>query len=775
MEERPEIPEQLPILPLKGGVIFPQVVIPLLVGREPSRRLIDDALQRDRLVGVVAQKDPQLEEPGPEDLYRVGVLGTILRMIRTPDEGIRVLLQGVRRVRVEDYVQTEPYLVARVVPFEEEPWEKTPELEALRQSVLHTLQEVAELSAQLPEEVVTSAFNVEDPGTLADLIAAYAPFSIEEKQALLEEANPVQRLRDVLKRLQRELEILRLSRKIQEEVQSEISRGQREYFLREQLKAIQKELGILDSRERELEELREKIAQADLSDAAREVALKEWERLKWIQPASPEYNVIRTYLDWILSLPWKKETRDRLDLRRARRILDEDHYDLDRVKERILDFLAVRKLKADTRGPILCLLGPPGVGKTSLGRSIARALGRTFVRVSLGGVRDEAEIRGHRRTYIGALPGRIIQGMKQAGSRNPVFMLDEIDKVGADVRGDPTAALLEVLDPEQNHSFSDHYLEIPFDLSRVLFIATANMLDTIPPPLRDRMEVIEIPGYVEAEKLQIAKKYLIPRSVASTGLEGYPLSFTRPAVLHLIRNYTREAGVRNLERQIRGVLRKYARMAAEGKFPDRRVRITPRRVEEALGPPLYPDTDRLRHPEVGVAPGLAWTPFGGDLLYVEALKMKGGKSVVLTGLLGKVMEESAQTALSLLRARAGDLGIPEDFYETHDVHIHVPEGAVPKDGPSAGITLFVALTSCFLDRPPRGGVAMTGEITLTGRVLPVGGIKEKVTAAHRAGVRIVLLPRWNEKDLREIPDYILKDLTFVFLDTVDDALKVVFP
>ncbi len=777
LEPLPENQTVLPILPLRGGVMFPGVALPIMVGRESSRRLVDELLARgERVVGVVAQKDPEVEEPTPEDLFPWGVRARILRMLRMPNDVMRVNIQGMDRIRVVEWLQNKPYLIARVEVLQEPEVEPSREVEALRQSLIQSLQEIHRLSDEsLPEEFLTAVLNTRDLGPLADLIATHMPFSLEEKERILETLHPRERALEVLKLLQRELEVLRISRKIQEEVQSEISRGQREYFLREQLKAIQKELGMLDDRERELHELREAIEKAGLPDAVREVALKEWERLKWVQPASPEYNVIRTYLDWILALPWTVETRDRLDIRKARRILDQDHYDLEKVKERILEFLAVRKLKRDVKGPILCFLGPPGVGKTSLGRSIARALGRKFVRISLGGVRDEAEIRGHRRTYIGALPGRIIQALRQAGSRNPVFMLDEIDKLGMDFRGDPAAALLEVLDPEQNHSFSDHYLEVPFDLSRVLFIATANVVDTIPPPLLDRMEIIEIPGYVDEDKIMIARKYLIPRVLRENGLENVRVTFSRKALLEIIRGYTREAGVRNLERQIHAVARKIAKeITTRPDAPDR-FSITVRQVPRYLGPRRFPPDLVLRKSEVGVAPGLAWTPVGGEVLYVEVLAMPGGKNLTITGRIGKVMEESVQAALSLLRARAEDYGVDPEFFARYDFHVHIPEGAVPKDGPSAGITIFAAMASRLLNTPPREGLAMTGEITLTGRILPVGGIKEKVTAAHRTGYREILLPRFNAKDLEEIPPHIRKDLNVHLVDTVDQAFAIIFP
>lgn len=778
-EEHSASDQTLPVLPLRGGVLFPGVVVPIAVGREPSQKIIDEVLsQGKRTVAVIAQKNPDVEEPTPEDLFEWGVRARILQMFRLPNQVMRVILQGVDRIRVHAWLQTTPYLLAEVEPVVPPQVEPTEEIEALRQSLLKNLEEWIHLNLEdekVPEEFWSLVTSAEDLGGLVDLIAAHLPFlSLEDKQRLLETLDPRERAMEMLRRLQREIEILRISKKIQDEVHSEISKGQREYILREQLKAIQKELGMIDDRERELQELQEAIEKARLPEQAREVALKEWGRLQWVQPSSPEYNVIRTYLDWILALPWEVETRDRLDLRKVQRILDRDHYDLERVKERVIEFLAVRKLKKDVKGPILCFLGPPGVGKTSLGRSIAQALGRQFVRISLGGVRDEAEIRGHRRTYIGALPGRIIQALRQAGSRNPVFMLDEVDKVGTDFRGDPASALLEVLDPEQNHAFVDHYLDIPFDLSRVLFIATANMVDTIPPPLLDRMEVIEIPGYIDQDKLKIAQKYLIPRVLQENGLEK-AVSFSRRAILEIIRGYTREAGVRNLERNIHAIARKIAREITSQPEPPSRFSVTTRNLSHYLGPRRYAPDLILPRCEVGVVPGLAWTPVGGEVLYVEVLMMPGGKNLILTGRIGKVMEESAQAALSLLRARAKAYGIDPEFYERYDFHIHIPEGAVPKDGPSAGITIFAALASRLRDLPPRHGLAMTGEITLTGRVLPVGGIKEKVTAAHRTGYTDVLLPRFNEKDLEEIPERIRKDLTFHFVDHVDEALAIIFP
>ncbi len=767
------IPEVLPVLPVKGGVVYPNLVVPLVLTTERAQRLVDEALKNGKLIATVTQKDPHKEDAGPEDIYRVGTASLILKMMRTPDGQMRILIQGLERIQIEEFVQTEPYLKARVRVLEERE-EESAEIAALKNSALQMFQEIVKHSPYLPEELANVAVNIEEAGKLADFIATYMNFKVEEKQQLLEAVEVRQRLQLLNQLLGRHLEILRLSAKIQDQVKSEMDRAQREYFLREQLKAIQKELGILDTRQKEIQELREKIEAAGMPPEVKEVALKELDRLGSIPAGSPEYPVIRNYLDWLIALPWSKETPDNLDLRRARRILDEDHYDLDRVKERILEFLAVRKLRKDTRGPILCFVGPPGVGKTSLGRSIARALGRKFVRISLGGVRDEAEIRGHRRTYIGALPGRIIQGIRQAGSRNPVFMLDEVDKIGQDFRGDPAAALLEVLDPEQNATFSDHYIEVPFDLSRVLFILTANITATIPPPLLDRMEVIEIPGYTDEEKVHIAHQYLVPRQQRENGLEDLRIIFQRRSLLKIIHEYTREAGVRELERKIGAVLRKIAVQKASGKLKQQRIVITPRRVEQALGPPLYYSEVASRQGEVGVVTGLAWTPVGGDILFIEALMMPGGRHLYLTGQLGEVMKESAEAALSLVRARAEQLGIDPKFYDKHDIHIHVPAGAIPKDGPSAGIAIFTALVSLLTQVPVDPHIAMTGEITLRGKVMPVGGIKEKVLAAHRAGIRTVILPRWNEKDLRDIPAHVRQSLRFVFVDHVDQVLQEIF-
>ena len=769
-----QIPEQLPILPIKGGVVFPHLVVPLILTTKRSQVLVDEVLKGDKLIATVTQKKEEVEEAGPEDIYSVGTASLILRMLRTPDGNMRILIQGIRRVKILEVVETEPFMRARVEEVRpEEP--EGPEVDALKNSVLKMFQEIVQNSPYLTDELVSVAVNIPDADKLADFIATYMNFKVEEKQKILETFDVLERLQYLNQLLGQHLKILRLSQKIQEEVRSEMSKAEREYYLREQLKAIQRELGLTDRHQKEIEELREKIEQAGMPEEVKKVALKELDRLAGITPGSPEYPVIRTYLDWLIELPWSKETEDNLDLERARKILDEDHYDLERVKDRILEFLAVRKLRKDTKGPILAFVGPPGVGKTSLGQSIAKALGRKFVRISLGGIRDEAEIRGHRRTYIGALPGRIIQGLRQVGSKNPVFMLDEVDKIGTDFRGDPASALLEVLDPEQNHAFSDHYIEVPFDLSKVLFICTANITATIPPPLLDRMEVIEIPGYTDEEKVHIAQQYLVPRQQRENGLEDLEIVFGRKALLKVIHEYTREAGVRNLERQIGAIFRKIAREKAEGRLKKTKIRITPRTIERYLGPPLYYSEVAERQGEIGVVTGLAVTPTGGDILFIEATMMPGGKSLILTGQLGDVMKESAEAALSLVRTRAESLGIDPKFYEKNDIHIHVPAGAIPKDGPSAGIAMFTALVSLLTRKPVDPKIAMTGEITLRGKVMPIGGVKEKVLAAKRAGIRTVILPRWNKKDLVEVPKTVKEGLQFIFVDTVDDVIRIVFP
>ena len=767
--ERIEIPREVPILPLRDTVIYPFMVSPLFVARKKSIKLIDDVLIGNRMLGLVAQKKAEIEDPKPSDLYDVGTVATVLKMLKFPDGSLRVLVQGLSRMEVVDYIQTEPYLKAIVRPLEDH-IEESLELEALAKNVVIQFQKIVQLVPHLPDELQIAVMNISHPGKLCDLIASNLNLSLEEKQELLATVDVKKRLEKLTVYVNRELEVLEIGNKIQSQVQSELSKNQREYFLRQQLEAIKRELGEEDERTAEINELREKIKKAKMPEEVEKVAMRELDRLAKMPPGAAEYTVSRTYLDWLISLPWSVETKDNLNIKRAQRILDKDHYDLEKVKERILEYLAVRKLKEDMKGPILCFVGPPGVGKTSLGRSIARALGRKFVRISLGGVRDEAEIRGHRRTYIGALPGRIIQGIRQAGSKNPVFMLDEIDKLGMDFRGDPSSALLEVLDPEQNYAFSDHYLEVPFDLSKVMFITTANLLDPIPGPLRDRMEVLELPGYTEEEKLIIARKYLIPKQLEAHGLKARQLKITDDAVLRIIREYTREAGLRNLERNIASICRRVARGIVEKQFKTKKVDADD--IPEFLGPPKYEYEVAERLNEPGVATGLAWTPSGGDILFIEATKMRGRKGLILTGHLGDVMKESAQAALSYIRSKASKLGIPEDFFEKYDIHVHVPAGAIPKDGPSAGVTIATALLSLLKGIPVRSDVAMTGEITLRGKVLPVGGIKEKVLAARRAGIRHVILPKRNEKDLEDVPENAKKDMTFHFVETLDEVFEL---
>ena len=689
-------------------------------------------------------------------------------MLKYPDHSVRVLVQGIARIDLLDFVQREPYFRANVRRLAEAV-EGDKELDALQAHLVSQFSKFVSLVPYLPDELQVMAMQVREPARLTDLVASYLKIAVEELQDLLSTLDVRARLEKLIVILRREIELLELGHKIQSQVQTELNKNQREYYLRQQLKAIQKELGEGDARSSEIEDLEKKIEAAKMPEDARKAADKELDRLKMIPPESAEHTVVRTYLDWLVSLPWAVSTEDNLDIKHARAVLDEDHYDLEKVKERILEFLAVRKLKSDTKGPILCFVGPPGTGKTSLGRSIARALGRKFVRLSLGGIRDEAEIRGHRRTYIGSLPGRIIQGLRNAGSNNPLFILDEVDKLGADFRGDPASALLEVLDPEQNNAFVDHYLDVPFDLSKVLFLTTANVLDTIPPALRDRMEVLELPGYTEEEKLQIVERHLVPKQIGENGLGNIKIEFTKDAVSEIIRSYTREAGLRNLEREIGRVCRKIARAITEGETAPER--ITPEMLHRYLGPPKFFSEVAERTQEPGVATGLAWTPNGGDILFIESTRMNGQKGVTITGSLGDVMKESAQAALSYVRSRAAQLGIAPDFFEKSDLHIHVPAGAIPKDGPSAGVTIAASLASLLSGRPVRSDVAMTGEITLRGKVLPVGGIKEKVLAARRAGIKTVILPRRNESDLEDIPEEARKEMEFVFVDTVDEVLR----
>jgi ATP-dependent Lon protease len=764
---RSNLPEALPVLPLRESVPFPEALMPLAIGQERSIRLVNDVLGGSRMLVMVASRvEGEAEEPGPDDLYRIGVAGVVARMLKVPDGTLRILVHGAQRVVLTDFVATEPYLVARI---EDAPDELVPssELEALHRNVQSTFSHIIEEVPYLPEELQVAVANLDDPSELAHMIAGALRIKTEEKQALLEERNVTKRLRMLSELLARELELVEIGTRIQSQVQSEMDKGQREWFLRQQLKAIQEELGEVDEAQAEASELRERLEAAGLPEHAWKQAERELQRFERLPPQAAEHGVIRTYLEWLADLPWSKATEDSLDLKDARRILDRDHYDIESVKDRILEFLAVRKLKPDARSSILCFVGPPGVGKTSLGRSIAAAMGREFERISVGGVRDESEIRGHRRTYIGALPGTILRAIRDAGSNNPVLMIDEIDKMGADFRGDPSSAMLEVLDPEQNSTFRDHYLDLPFDLSRVFFICTANQLDTVPPALRDRMELIELSGYTHEEKREIAKRYLVPRQMERNGVGRSRIEVTPEALDVIIDGYTREAGVRGLEREIGSVCRKVAREFAEGTRKSKRV-VRAKTVRELLGKPRFqPDVQR-RTGEPGVATGLAWTPVGGDVLFVEATAFPGDGKLQVTGQLGDVMKESAAAALSYVKSTDGD--IPDDYFRAHDVHVHVPAGAIPKDGPSAGITMATALASRATGRPVRSDTAMTGEITLTGQVLPIGGLKEKALAAQRAGINRLIIPRRNEADIDDIPEHLRKRMKFVLVDDVDEVL-----
>jgi ATP-dependent Lon protease len=763
-----EIAEELPVLPLKDTVIYPHIVAPLLVTEEPLIKLIDDALAGDRIVAVFAVKEGVEDEmPRPEDLHDVGSAVAVARMFKLPDGKMQMLVQGITRIKAVEFTQTEPYLKAKIERLTDV-LEDTVEVEGLARNALNLFRQIVSLAPYLPEEIYIAAMNVSEPNDLADFLAANINLETQQKQELLEELNVKERLRKLTVFLNHEVEVLEIGSKIQSQVQSELGKGQREFYLREQMKAIQKELGEMDEKSMEINELRDEIEASGMTEEARKEAERELDRLENMPQAAAEYTVARTYLDWMVSLPWQKSTEDNLDVKRAAKILDEDHYDLERVKERIVEYLSVRNIKKDTKGPILCFVGPPGVGKTSLGHSIARALGRNFHRISLGGVRDEAEIRGHRRTYVGALPGRIIQGLRKAGTNNPVFMLDEVDKLGVDFRGDPAAALLEVLDPEQNDSFSDHYLDVAFDLSHVMFITTANQMFTIPPALLDRMEVLELAGYTEPEKVKIAKQFLVPRQLEEHGLANKKVKIDDETLHAIIRNYTREAGVRNLEREIAGVMRKIARRVAEGEIGPFRVKA--KDLHGMLGPIRFRQEVIDKADEVGVSTGLAWTEVGGEILFVEAESYPGKGALTLTGKLGEVMQESARAAVTYARANAQKLGIAEDFFDKHDMHIHVPAGAIPKDGPSAGVTMAAALVSEATGMPVRKNVAMTGEITLRGKVLPVGGIKEKVLAAHRAGVKKVILPEDNDKDLEEVPDFVKEEMEFSFVKAVDEIM-----
>lgn len=771
--KEPEIPDTLPVLPIRDIVVFPYMIIPLFVGRQISINAIDNALAGNRMVLLLTQKDMGVETPGTGDLYTVGTVGLIMRMLKLPDGRVKILVQGVAKARATEFTQNEPFYRANIEKIKEEKAGKlTIEVEALIRTVKEQLDKAVSLGKSIIPDVMVVIDSLDEPGRLADLIASNLGLKTENAQEVLEIRDPVERLKKVSETLAHEIELLIVQQKIQTEARGEIDKTQREYFLREQLKAIQKELGEIDERAEEIREFQGKIEKARMPEKVAREAEKQLKRIQKMHPDSAEAATLRTYLEWLVELPWSKSTKDKLDIKLAQKVLDEDHYDLEKIKERILEYLSVRKLKAKMKGPILCFIGPPGVGKTSLGKSIARALGREFVRISLGGVRDEAEIRGHRRTYVGALPGRIIQGLKQAGTNNPVFMLDEIDKIGMDFRGDPSSALLEVLDPEQNNAFSDHYLGVPFDLSNIIFITTGNVVDTIPGPLRDRMELIYLSGYTEEEKLGISKNYLVPKQLDAHGLTEKTLKVSDDAIRQVIMQYTREAGVRNLEREIAHLCRKIAREIAESGNGARKktFQITPKNLDKYLGAPKHLPEEEMEKDYVGVATGLAWTEAGGDIIYIEATTMKGRGHLTLTGQLGDVMKESAQAAVSYVRSRAGELGIKEDVFGKVDIHIHVPAGAIPKDGPSAGITMATAIASALTGKAVRKDVAMTGEVTLRGRVLPIGGIKEKAIAARRMGVKTVLLPKRNLKDLDELPKYVTKDLTFIPVETMDEVL-----
>jgi len=757
----------LSILPLKGTVVYPYLVVPLMIQDAEQTRLLDEALMRGSRIGLLLQKDSKLENPGPDDLYTYGASGNILKMLRFPDGTVRFLIQGLSRIRVKRFTAEAPYIQAEVQELNETSTDGV-EIEALRRNVLDRVKTLGELAPYLTDEFHVSALNQDTPSKLADFVASGMNITIPQKQAVLEELDVFRRLQMVFGALNKEVEVLELSKKIQAQAASELGKSQRDYILREQMKAIKKELGDSDTSS-EIEELEEKVMEADMPEYAEKVTLKELDRLSHMSPSSAEYTVARTYIDWLVSLPWAVTTEDKLDLKEAKKILDEDHHDLEKVKDRILEHLAVRKLKQDVKGPIICFVGPPGVGKTSLGRSIARAMGREFGRVSLGGMRDEAEIRGHRRTYIGAMPGRVIQMIKRCGSNNPVIMLDEIDKLGSDFRGDPASALLEVLDPEQNDSFSDHYLEIPFDLSGIMFITTANWLEPIPAVLRDRMEIIRLPGYTDIEKLAIAKKHLLPKQLDNHGLTEKDLVVDDAAMKTIIDGYTREAGLRNLEREIAAVARKAARKVATG--ARKQIKVDPKQVAKLLGPPRFTREVLTRKGQVGVVPGLAYTSVGGEILFIEATAMPGKKGMTLTGHLGDVMKESAQAALSFLRSNTKELAIADAAFDEREIHIHVPSGATPKDGPSAGIAMLTALGSLFSGRAVKPCLAMTGEITLRGQLLPIGGLKEKLLAAYRAGVETVLLPQENKKDTLDLPPEIKKNVKLKFYADALPLLK----
>jgi ATP-dependent Lon protease len=776
-----EIPENVPLLPVRDVVIYPYMILPLFVGRGISIKAVDEALNKDRFIFLVAQKDSSVEEPDPNQIYAIGTVAMVIRMLKLPDGRVKILVQGVAKARIKEFRKDERGFYTVDIEKIEEPdiKEITVEVEALMRSVKEQSERILQLRGIVSPDALSILEAIDDTGRLADLVASNLRLKVEESQHVLEVIDPIERLKHVNKLLAKELELTEVQARIQSQAKDEMNRTQKDYFLREQMRAIQNELGEVDDKSKEIEEYKQKIEKAKMPEDVEKEAIKQLDRLRMMHQDSAEANIIRTYLDWMVDLPWGLSTEDNLKIKEASKVLETDHYGLNKVKQRILEYLAVRKLNPNKKGAILCFVGPPGVGKTSLGRSIARALGRKFYRLSIGGVRDEAEIRGHRRTYIGALPGRIVQGIKNAGSNNPVFMIDEVDKIGADFRGDPSSALLEVLDPEQNFSFQDHYLNVPFDLSKVMFITTANLIDPIPSPLRDRMEVIELPGYTDQEKLKIAKRYLVPRQIRENGMEEKEIKFSDDAILDVINHYTKEAGVRNLERGIGSICRKVAREIAEKETKRNKVyRTTAKNVYKYLGVPKYlPEQERKEH-EVGVSTGLAWTQFGGEILYVEVSVLpnsdgKGG-ALVLTGQLGDVMKESAQAGISYIRSRSDKLGVSPSFNREKDVHIHVPSGAIPKDGPSAGITMAVAAISALTNKAVRKDIAMTGEITLRGKVLPIGGLKEKALAAHRNKIFEIIIPKDNEKDLEDIPTEVRKRITFYPVSNMDEVLNLVF-
>jgi len=764
------IPDVLPVLPLPDVVVFPYMIVPLFVNRDRAAKAVDQALAENRMIMLVSQKNPGVDDPKPDDLYQFGTVSVIMRMLKLPDGRVRILVQGFSRAQVESFDESKPYITAKVLPKSEpQVTPSTPEFEALLRNVKSTLERMISLGKNISPDLVAIATNLDDPGRLSDLVASNLDLKVEKAQEVLELIDPIERLRRVHQLMAKETEVLEIQNDINTQARGEMDKSQREFYLRQQMKAIQQELGEGNELQEEVEQYREKLKKAKMPKEVAEESERQLGRLERMHPDAAETATLRNYLDWMVTLPWSKATKDNLDLIKAQKILDEDHYGLEKIKDRIVEHLAVRKLKKDSKGPILCFVGPPGVGKTSLGKSIARALGRKFVRMSLGGVHDEAEIRGHRRTYVGAMPGRVIQSIHQAGTNNPVFMMDEVDKIGADFRGDPSSALLEVLDPEQNFAFRDNYLGVPFDLSNVMFVTTANMLDPIQPAFRDRMEIIQLSGYTEEEKVEIAKRHLIPKQIEAHGLKKGQIQFTDEGIRSIINQYTQEAGLRNLEREIASVCRKVAKQVATGEKKVRKIHTD--NLDQFLGRPKVFQEELLKRDQIGVATGLAWTPVGGDVLFVEATAMKGRGGLTLTGQLGEVMKESAQAALSYARSHAKEFGIPEDFFTANDIHVHVPEGAIPKDGPSAGVTMATAILSLLTRKAVHRKIAMTGEITLRGEVLPVGGIKEKVLAARRAKIDTVILPSLNKRDLEDVNETIRKEMKFVFVDDVKSVFK----